>query len=568
MAESPRPRILYIEDDPGLGTLLQQRLEREGYEVSLAPDSLSGMALHEKTPFDALLIDNSLPGMTGLEVIRKLAPTDTSPPVIMVTGTGDEETAVEAMKLGASDYLVKDFAGVYLRLLATVIKEALFKRHLTRERNEVVKALVQSEHRLKDNLSVFRAIVKGTASDIGEPFYRSLVRHLASALKVRHAFIGQLMHTDPRAVRVLTIWSGDDFGENFEYNLENTPCENVIGREICYYPSNVQNLFPKDHMLTEKGIKCYLGVPLYDAFGNPLGLLSVMHDEELADPSNAKSILNIFAARAEAEIQRQHAEHALIEAKEESERANRAKSEFLSRMSHELRTPMNAVLGFAQIMKMNTNDPLSQDNQVNVQHILTAGKHLMELINEVLDLAHVESGKLLLSKDKVLLVQAIDEALTLIRPVADQNSIKILNKIPKTLETFVAADRVRLNQVLFNLLSNAIKYNRKDGTVTLECENTPEEKVRISVSDTGWGIPKDKLDALFEPFDRLGEETGNVQGTGIGLTITLRLLELMAGSIAVDSTPGQGSRFTIELPEAKIGHQPEPLQNPQAQKSS
>ena len=158
MAESPRPRILYIEDDPGLGTLLQQRLEREGYEVSLAPDSLSGMILHEKTPFDALLIDNSLPGMTGLEVIRKLAPTDTSPPVIMVTGTGDEETAVEAMKLGASDYLVKDVAGVYLRLLATVIKEAIFKRRLTRERNEVVKALVQSEHRLKDNLSVFRAI--------------------------------------------------------------------------------------------------------------------------------------------------------------------------------------------------------------------------------------------------------------------------------------------------------------------------------------------------------------------------------------------------------------------------
>jgi signal transduction histidine kinase/CheY-like chemotaxis protein len=242
----------------------------------------------------------------------------------------------------------------------------------------------------------------------------------------------------------------------------------------------------------------------------------------------------------------------LICAKEEAEEASRAKSEFLSRMSHELRTPLNAILGFGQILKIDKKTPLTGIQNGQVEEILKGGKHLLALINEVLDLARIESGKFDLSIKAICLSDVVNEMLTLIVPLAEKKGIEVKNKISQSPHLYILADRTRMKQVLLNLMSNAIKYNREGGSVTLESNKHQEGKIHITVADTGKGIPGDRLKDLFKPFNRLGAEKTEVEGTGIGLSLTKNLVENMAGTISVESQPGIGSCFSIELPESKM----------------
>ncbi|NOR51271.1 MAG: PAS domain S-box protein [Gammaproteobacteria bacterium] len=237
-------------------------------------------------------------------------------------------------------------------------------------------------------------------------------------------------------------------------------------------------------------------------------------------------------------------EQALVSARDQADHANRAKSEFLSSMSHELRTPMNAILGFAQILEY--EDELSEDNVDSVHEILKAGNHLLDLINEVLDLAKIESGHIDLSLEPVEVCPVIHDCLSLVSPLAEQRGVKIIHKGSEG--TTVRADRTRLKQVLLNLLSNAIKYNREGGSVTIDMQPKDENRLLIRVTDTGPGIPAERLEELFLPFNRLDAEGGNIEGTGIGLTITRRIIELMGGSVDLESEVGVGSRFWIELP--------------------
>ncbi|KOY00935.1 ATP-binding protein [Pseudomonas nunensis] len=243
---------------------------------------------------------------------------------------------------------------------------------------------------------------------------------------------------------------------------------------------------------------------------------------------------------------RRAAEIALRTAREEAERASRAKSEFLSRMSHELRTPLNSILGFAQLLDMDS--PAGQKAQIG--HILRAGQHLLTLINEVLDIAKIEAGRLPLNIESVPLAIALQEALTLVSPMATDAGILLAPLPTLAADSGIVADRQRLTQVLLNLLSNAIKYNRPEGQVSIEIE-VDQQRIAVTVCDTGKGIAADRLGQLFKPFERL-EADPNVEGSGLGLALSKSLLEMMSGSLTVQSQPGTGSRFTLELPFVQL----------------
>jgi hypothetical protein len=244
----------------------------------------------------------------------------------------------------------------------------------------------------------------------------------------------------------------------------------------------------------------------------------------------------------------------LLDAKTSAEQANRAKSEFLANMSHELRTPMNAIIGFAQLL--DADEGLTADQRENLQEILKGGRHLLDLINDVLDLAKIESAHVEVSMEPVDLAELIDACRMLIRPLLEARQIEFSVDLPEGL--WVRADRVRLKQVLINVLSNAVKYNRDGGSVRLDARPLADARLQVTVADTGKGIAPERMGELFKPFSRLEAEYSGIEGTGIGLTIAQRLITLMGGSIRVDSQVDVGTTVCIELQTAQ------PLQAPDA----
>ena len=309
-----------------------------------------------------------------------------------------------------------------------------------------------------------------------------------------------------------------------------------------------ETLTVEETLPTPAGIKIFLSTksPLTDDHGASTGVIGIARD--------------ITA--------RKRAEEALTLAKEEADLANQAKSDFLSAMSHELRTPLNAVLGFSQMLEMNPAEPLSAAQQRCVGHIHRAGQHLLDLINEVLDLARIESGRLKLTIEDIDVRPILLESVALMLPLAEPRDIAIRIEPPaEPGNRRVRADATRLTQVLVNLLSNAIKYNRPGGAVSVLENLTPDGRLRLTVIDTGYGMAPEWVAQLFQPFNRLGAESSEIEGTGIGLAITRQLVALMGGTIGVSSRAGQGSVFWIELPLAAPAPEtdrPAPLTRPKA----
>ena len=302
------------------------------------------------------------------------------------------------------------------------------------------------------------------------------------------------------------------------------------------------------------GVAAYLGVPLRLSSGVVIGSVCVVDFQPRPWTDLDTHFLVEIAASVTAEIELRAAAAAAdaaraeaVRAQEEAEAASLAKSEFLSRMSHELRTPMNSILGFAQLLGRTELSPMDRNA---VRHIISAGEHLLNLINEVLDIARIEAGRQPLSLEPVHLGQVVHDALALVRPLAAARRVRITETAGAAGAEYVHADRQRLAQVLLNLLSNAVKYNRDGGSVLITsevCGTGEGATVRIRVEDTGPGIAEDRRDQLFVPFCRLGADQMGVEGTGLGLALSQRLVDAMGGSLVLERSGDHGSVFLVEL---------------------
>jgi len=429
------------------------------------------------------------------------------------------------------------------------------ERNAMQARDEQQKKLVDMLHQ-----STTSFVEKGDFSEAMNNMLDTLLELTGS----EYGFIGEVRYDDEGAPYLKThaitniAWNLETlalYEENSANGFEFRNLDTLFGHVLTSHDTVVSNhpaSDPRAGGLPEghPAMDTFLGVPIF--YGEELvGMYGIAnrvngYDEEVQEFLRPFDVtygvmINSKHMLEQDELNRK----ALVEAKELAEQANQAKSAFLSNMSHELRTPLNAILGLSQLFEYDKS--LTESQKANAREIDKAGTHLLALINEVLDLAKIESGHIELSMEAIPLSRALEECRVLIAPLAESQNISLDFMTSECEHHYVNADYTRVKQVLLNLMSNAVKYNRKGGYVSINCTVDKPGTIRISVKDSGQGISEDKLSKLFQPFSRLGQEFGDTEGTGIGLVITRQLVEMMGGRIGVDSVYGKGSTFWVEL---------------------
>ncbi len=510
-------RVLIIDDDKTLVQYHATILHQAGMRTMIIDDPLKCLeALSEFSP-DLVLMDVYMPECSGLELASVIRQDDSfaQMPIVFLSTEHDLGKQLYAMNLGGDDFLTKPVEPGHL--VAAVTARVNRSRWLYRLQQELHVALSENEEHRRE-LAVKEERLK------------------------RSQIFANIGTWDWDIVSGVLVWS-ERIAPLFGYpngELETT------------YDNFLNAIHPDDRRMVVDAVNnCVQHSAVYDIEHRvvwPDGTVRWLSEKgNVVRDSNGKPLRMLGVVQ---DIhQRKLLEENLEEQKDLANQANRAKSEFLSRMSHELRTPMNAILGFSQLLLTDDESPLSESQTDNIHEVMRAGEHLLELINEVLDLARIEAGKMVLNLVEVELLPILKHALHLVSPMATSRNITVTTEIRCSGTVYVMADRTRLRQVLLNLLSNAIKYNKPSGQVSLTCVLTEDgETVRMSVIDTGPGLSPEQQVQLFQSFNRLEAEQSNVQGTGIGLVITKRLVELMRGQIGVESEIDKGSCFWFDLP--------------------
>ena len=525
---SPK-RLLAADDSITYLQELGSQLRQEGYDVVLATSGEEALELLAAQPVDCILLDLIMPGLSGQDTCRRIKQRAEwrDIPLVMLTASDDRQAMIEGINAGADDYIAKsaDFDVLKARLRAQ-----LRRKHFEDENRRIREKLVrrETEATARKQIEAEQKLLDQRLRD--QQFYtRSLIE----------SNIDAIMTTDPSGIIT-------DVNKQMEA-LTGCTRDELIGAPFKNYFTDPER--------AEAGIKLVLSekkVTDYELTARARdGKETVVSYNATTFYDRDRSLQGVFAAARDV-TERKRLDHVLQEknvelesAKSAAEKANLAKSDFLSSMSHELRSPLTSILGFGQLMESDSPPPTPSQKE-SIAQILRAGWHLLTLIDEILDLAKVESRQMALSQEPVSLAKVMLECHDMMEPQAQQRAVKLT--YPKfDIPYFVVADRTRVKQVLINLLSNAIKYNIKRGTVEVKCTESTPGRTRVSIRDTGAGLYPEQLAKLFQAFNRLGQEAGGEEGTGIGLVVAKRLVELMGGVIGVESTVGVGSVFWFEL---------------------
>jgi signal transduction histidine kinase/response regulator RpfG family c-di-GMP phosphodiesterase len=511
-----RPTILVVDDEPRILDSMRDLLE-ENFEVVASTGGEEALRLLHTAKFTVILADQRMPGLTGDQFLAK-AQEISDATRILVTGYADISALIRAVNHGQIfTYIAKPWKPAELKI--TVSKAAAHARKVVEQKAaaETVarqqEALAQSEAALRQQTKILQSILDSMGDGV-------IVSDQNGKMVLLNPAARQMV--GPREDVPQEQWS-HTYGIYCPDTMAPYPAgELPLAKALQGETVDAIEIYIRNHFRPDGAFISVNGRPLKDDSGSTRGGVAVIRD--------------ITAAKRSADL--------LRKAKDEAERANHAKSEFLSRMSHELRTPLNSILGFAQLLEM---DALSEEQQDSLEHIMKGGQHLLSLINEVLDLARIEAGRLSLSSEPIHLREVIQEALSFVRPIAQRRNIQVRCDSTVDSERYVKADQQRLYQVFLNLLSNAVKYNLEGGRVDLSCQPREDGIFRISITDTGRGISEKQQERLFQPFERVGDETAEIEGTGLGLALSRGLIEAMGGRIGVESKLGRGSTFWIEL---------------------
>jgi PAS domain S-box-containing protein len=518
MGRSTHWHILIVDDNPddcadfrqmliaGSGRtchFTQAHLGEAGLQMILdnQAQSLAGTV----APFDCVLLDFNLPDQNATQLLGRLCDAFGMPPcpVVVITGWNgvQADEGMHLLQAGAQDYIGKSWTTS--PSLCRAVENAIDRFKLQRTHVLATQALVKSEERYR---TLFNSIDEG------------------------YCVIQMIFDAQDQAVdyRFLEVNKSFEAHTGLTGALEKTILQLIPELEKSWLQAYGE--------VAKTGVSVRL-----EDYVQHMNRWFNLFAFQFGDPANRQ--LGVLFNNV---TERKMIEARLHQAVAAADSANRAKSEFLSCMSHELRTPLNAILGFAQLMQASTPPPSAKQEQ-SLSHIVMAGWYLLQLVNDTLDLASIEAGRLSVSPTTVSLDHVLQECAAIIGPLASKRNLSVSYPLPEP-KHLTYADPIRVKQVLLNLLSNSVKYNRDGGCISVRCSRVNGQRLHISVQDTGMGMTPHQLEHLFEVFNRLGQEHSGIVGTGIGLVMCKRLVELMGGQLGVDSALGKGSDFWIELP--------------------